>query len=172
MKDSRKSFPEILKNLHEIEFDYLDGEGIDFEPYTEFLSAEETQNWLIAWTGNPQADASAYLVFGQDGTGGYAAIWFARPNDDVLSQPIVFFGSEGELGVIASNFSDYLWLLACGYGPCEAVSCLDDDRPENYDFVKFAEKYAKTPRRVAVEIVESAKKEYPNFENSIAAMCR
>ncbi|WP_206074292.1 hypothetical protein [Marinobacter fuscus] len=50
MQVTGQAFPDVLKKLHELEFNYLDGEGIDFEPYTEFLSEEETNEWLSAWT--------------------------------------------------------------------------------------------------------------------------
>lgn len=32
----------------------------------------------------------------------------------LFEQPVVFFGAEGELGIVAANLSDYLWLLAAG----------------------------------------------------------
>lgn len=54
-------FPDLLKKLHQLDFDYADGDGIDFEPYQDFLSPEETAGFLTAWTGNPQADASTLL---------------------------------------------------------------------------------------------------------------
>ena len=106
-----RRFPYALQELHNLEFDYADGEGIDFEPYQEFVALEEVQHWFRAWTGNPNANGDEYLIFGQDGTGGYAAIWPTRVDKELLEQPIVFFGSEGELGIVASNFSDYLWVL-------------------------------------------------------------
>ena len=31
-------FPNLLTELHQLEFDYADGEGIDFEPYQTFMS--------------------------------------------------------------------------------------------------------------------------------------
>ncbi|HFX7636876.1 TPA: SMI1/KNR4 family protein, partial [Acinetobacter baumannii] len=31
-------FPDLLKKLHQLDFDYADGDGIDFEPYQDFLS--------------------------------------------------------------------------------------------------------------------------------------
>ena len=61
------------------------------------------------------------IDFGQDGSGGYVAFWLIRLGEDLLRQPIVYFGSEGEIGVVAANFSDYLWLLAGGIGPVEAI---------------------------------------------------
>ena len=90
----------------------------------------------------------------------------------LLAQPIVFFGSEGELGVVASNFSDYLWLLASGHGPYEAIAYLDDDRAQSPLFAEYAAKYATSPRKSAGEIVGSARAEFPNFESDIRKLCR
>jgi hypothetical protein len=63
-----RSMPAILRELNEMEFEYADGEGIDFEPYLDFLSEEETRDWIRAWTGNRSLDGEEFLVFGQDGT--------------------------------------------------------------------------------------------------------
>ncbi|HEY4371765.1 MAG TPA: hypothetical protein VGN52_07560 [Burkholderiales bacterium] len=158
--------------MHEIEIDYNDGEGIDFEPYQSFMSAEETAKWLHAWTGNNDAKADAYLIFGQDGTGGYAAIWNVDPAKGLLEQPIVFFGSEGELGVIAQDFSDYLWLLASGHGPYEAVEFADEGTAPNDEFAAFAAQHAKGPRRGVTEILAAAQAKCPGFVNDIRALCK
>lgn len=108
--------PELLARANRLVYDYADGAGIEFEPFDEFLSAEETERWFQAWTGNPAADGSHFRVFGQDGSGGYTAIWTVRQDTDLLEQPIVFMGLEGETAVVARSFHDYLWLLAAGLG--------------------------------------------------------
>lgn len=168
---TNRSFPQELRELHKLDFDYADGEGIDFEPYDDFVSLEETRQWFHAWTGNPKAMSDAYLVFGQDGTGGYAAIWTTRAHSNILNQPIVFFGSEGEMGVVAQNFSDYLWVLASGHGPYEAVANPDDDKDSNALFTEFATKFATTPRRKINELLQSANDEFPDFKSNILSQC-
>ncbi len=95
--------------------------SIDYEPYPEFDSAEETTGWLRSWTGDKELDGDALRVFGQDGTGGLAACWLVRPGRPLAEQPIVFFGSEGSNGVVAASLPEFLWLLAGGVGPMEAV---------------------------------------------------
>jgi len=170
MPAERRPFPALLARLHEHEFDYDEGAGMDFEPYQSFMSAEETDQWMRAWTGNKSARGEAYLIFGQDGTGGYVAFWNAEPARDLLEQPVVFFGSEGELGVIAENFSDYLWLLASGHGPYEALAYPDDDTEPHAEFAAFAEEHAKTPRRGITGILAAARAKYPNFESDIRAL--
>jgi len=164
------SFPDVLTKLHEIEFDY--DEGYDFEPYQEFQSAEENADWIKAWTGNASLTGSEYRIFGQDGTGGYAAFWLTRPDKDVLDQPIVFFGSEGELGVVASDFKDYLWILAGGLGPLEAIDYDGEKITPNADFTAFAEEHAKDRKKSPKEILTKARKEFPKFEESIRALCK
>jgi hypothetical protein len=164
--------PGLMKELHQMDFDYADGDGIDFKPYPEFLSPEETREWIRAWTGNQSLDGSEYLVFGQDGTGGLAAFWCVRLEAGLLDQPIVFLGSEGERGVIASNFWDYLWLLAGGFGPCEAVAYPGDERPVQFEFSAFASKYAPVSRRSPAEILARAQAAFPDFEERIEALIR
>jgi hypothetical protein len=161
-----------MRSLHLLAFDYGDGEGIDFEPFDSFMAREEAQRWLRAWTGNRDADASDYLIFGQDGSGGYAAIWNILPDHPLLEQPIVFFGSEGDLGVVASDFSDYLWLLASNHGPSEAVSYPDEARKENAEFVRFAEAHAVRPRQSLRAILAQAHDAFPGFSENVMALCR
>ena len=139
------AFPAPLARFSQLSFDYDDGDGIDYEPFTQFMPAEENDSWLQAWTGNPELTADAIRVFGQDGTGGYAAFWLINDQADLLDQPVVFFGSEGERGAVARNFADFLWLMASGYGPREAVEyppLNDEPRRIQPDMVTLAEQYA------------------------------
>jgi len=170
MMPSDRVMPLLLRELSQIEFDYADGDGIDFEPFDEFLSADETKNWIRAWTGNSSLDGTEYLIFGQDGSGGYAAFWCVRPDTELLEQPIVFFGSEGELGVVARDFSDYLWLLAGNLGPYEAIACPDDKRATHPEFAAFAGAHSTTPRKAPLEVTRRALAEFPQFEDDIRAL--
>lgn len=164
--------PQIMKELHKMPFDYGDGDGFDFEPYDEFLSETETVEWLQAWTGNDDIDKSEFLVFGMDGTGGYAAFWLKRPESKLTDQPIVFLGSEGEVLVLAQSFGDYLWLLAEGYGPCEVANEEPASKEFTSDFLSFAEKHSTVAKRSSDEILESANAEFPDFEEYIDEMCK
>ncbi|TGA92511.1 SMI1/KNR4 family protein [Streptomyces palmae] len=157
-----------------VSFDYDGGEGVDFEPFDTFLSAEETTDWFQAWTGNDDLNGDDFRVFGQDGTGGYAAIWLTRPHHDLVDQPIVFLGSEGETGVVARDLPDFLWLLAEGFGPREAAISYEPDwvaRP-NEQLTAVAEKFAPDQRRTAGDVIESAAREFPGFDDTIMELCR
>jgi hypothetical protein len=172
MRRLHREMPGVMQQLHRLELDYADGNGIDFEPYSEFLSEDETRNWIRAWTGNASLEGAEYRIFGQDGTGGYAAFWCIRPDASVFDQPIAFFGSEGELGVVANDFRDYLWLLAGGFGPHEALSYPDEERPAHPEFTRFAIEHALGNRRTPAEILARARSSFPEFEASIHSLCR
>ncbi|MFG2592881.1 SMI1/KNR4 family protein [Streptomyces sp. NPDC048438] len=177
-----RSFPEALAEVAGVDFyddRYLtvdeDGDEdhrFDFEPNPYFETAEWTTGMFRSWTGNKEADGDAYLVFGQDGAGGRAMIWRARPGRPLADQPVVFLGSEGECGVVAGSLSGFLWVLADGYGPMEAAlaSALESEPDEQ--LTRIAERHATTPRRTAQEIVTGARAEFPTFEEDIHALCR
>jgi hypothetical protein len=172
MSQPEQVMPALLQELHTLEFNYTGGEGIDFEPYSEFLSEEKTRTWIRAWTGNKELKGTEYRVFGQDGTGGYAAFWLVRPGDDILGQPIVFFGSEGGVGIVAANFNDYLWLLAGGVGPVEAILFPGLNRRPDPVFTVFAQRHSSTPRLGPWEVIAKAQTEFPSFAQEIQAACR
>jgi hypothetical protein len=172
MRELHREMPGVMKELHLLEFDYAHGRGMDFEPYPEFLGEEETRKWIRAWTGNRSLDGAEYRVFGQDGTGGYATFWCVRPDVGVLEQPIVYFDSEGALGVLAYDFWDYLWLLAGGFGPYEALAHADEERAPHAEFTAFANTHAAANKSTPAQVLARARAAFPDFEASIRALCR
>jgi hypothetical protein len=168
------ALPAALVEAHEPGFDYNHGDGVDFEPYDEFMDAAETAQWWRAWTGNPDVDGVQFRVFGQDGTGGMAAFWLVRPGADIGEQPVVFLGSEGAAGVVARDLASYLWLLAAGLGPMEVVeySSVDDLREQDPDRTAVALRHAPSAQQPPSAIVAAAREEFPNFAADVAAQCR
>lgn len=164
------TFPPLLQKLHQLEFDYDD--GYDFEPYEAFFPAEENASWFKAWTGNASVDGSQFRVFGQDGTGGYAAFWLVHPNQPIEKQPVVFLGSEGEKGVVAIDLDEYLWLLADGVGPYEAVAYSGSEGKPNAQFTTFAKENSRVPALSAREVLAKANEAHPGFSEQIDVLCR
>ncbi|MFJ9448459.1 SMI1/KNR4 family protein [Kitasatospora sp. NPDC101235] len=169
-----RHFPSPLAAALAVPFDYDGGESIEFEPFDAFLSAEDTTDWFRAWTGNDELAGDAFRVFGQDGTGGYAAFWLVRPDRAPADQPVVFLGSEGETGVVASDLADFLWVLAAGLGPFEATTDRDTGRTPHPSPQRtaIAERFAPHRRRPAEAITEQAGREFPDFDDTVPLACR
>ncbi|MBX9422244.1 SMI1/KNR4 family protein [Streptomyces lateritius] len=170
--DDRR-FPPGLAAAMAVRFEYAEGVGVDFEPFEGFRSADETTDWLRAWTCNDGLTGDAFRVFGQDGTGGYAAFWLVRPGRPVVEQPVVFLGSEGETGVVARDLGAFLWLLAAGYGPWEAATSYEPDRaPSPHpELTAVAERFAPDHRAEASAVLEAAAAEFPDFDDRVMALC-
>ncbi|EME99785.1 SMI1/KNR4 family protein [Streptomyces mobaraensis NBRC 13819 = DSM 40847] len=171
--DDRR-LPPPLQALTGVEFEYgTEGDGIEFELYPAFLSTEETAAWFRAWTGNREVTGDAFRVFGQDGTGGLTAAWLVRPAAPLTAQPIVHLGSEGEMGVVARDLSAFLWLLADGFGPYEAVDPRERARPARRvpELAAVAARFAPEGRQSAKTVMDEAARELPGFEDEILRLC-
>ncbi|WP_432086618.1 SMI1/KNR4 family protein [Streptomyces sp. bgisy095] len=174
-QDDRR-FPVALAAAMAVRLDRFGRDGVDFEPYESFLSAEDTTDWFRAWTGDDDLNGDAFRVFGQDGTGGYAAFWLIRPGREPAEQPVVFLGSEGETGVVARDLGAFLWLLADGIGPWEAATPYASEpgwvpRPDE-DLAAIAQRHAPDRWASAPEIIAEAAGEFPDFDDVIMALCR
>ena len=146
--------------------------GCDFEPYEEFETTEETTSWLQDWTGNDEIDGKNFRFFGSTGSGDYVGFWLVRSDVEVSGQPVVYFGSEGEKGVIARDLGDLLWIYADGKGPADAFDDPGRETQQNEAFQAIAERYAEGGRQSTAEIVSAAQKEFPGFSELIDSLCR
>ncbi|MFJ4918522.1 SMI1/KNR4 family protein [Streptomyces sp. NPDC088725] len=169
-----RQYPPALAAAMAVRLDSMGEDGADFEPCPAFLSADETTEWLRQWTRNGELNGDEFRVFGQDGTGGCAAFWLVRPGRALAGQPVVFLGSEGETGVVASDLGDFLWLLAAGLGPWEAVDSREPDWiPRAHpDLTAIAEQFAPDHRASATAVMERAAREFPDFDDIIMRLCR
>ncbi|HEY4241787.1 MAG TPA: hypothetical protein VGM88_18320 [Kofleriaceae bacterium] len=166
-----RTLPPALAEANAMTYDYDDGNGFDFEPYDQFLDADETTEWIRGWTGSDRLTGEALRVFGQDGTGGYAAIWLARDGKPLAAQPIVFLGSEGERGVVAANLADYLWVLAGGFGPYEAIAYGGSTRELQMEFADLAAKHAPDAEKPARDAIRLAGEAFPDFAAIVDTWC-
>ncbi|MBF9068739.1 SMI1/KNR4 family protein [Streptacidiphilus fuscans] len=167
------TLPAALATALALPFAYVEGNGVDFEPYPAFLTAEDATDWFRAWTGNPEVDGDAFRIFGQDGSGGYAAFWLVRPGLPLADQPVVFMGSEGETGVVARDLADLLWLFAGGFGPKEAIGTPAADwiPGPGEEFTRVARRFAPDRERSAAAVIEQAAQAFPDFEDTVFELC-
>jgi hypothetical protein len=165
-----QTLPVPLQQLNQLFLDEAPDQ-IEFEPYFEFKSASANSSWIKAWTGNRSLEGNEYRFFGQDGSGGRVGIWLTdqRP---ILSQPIIFFGSEGQSGVVSVNFDDNLWLLAGGVGPMESITNPKNPSAPILAFAEFATRHAAQSKKTPTEVQTAAKNAFPNFAEEIRALCR
>jgi hypothetical protein len=167
-----RSFPPVLSALHTLDRGEASGACIDFTPFRSFMAEDDTNTWFRTWTRNEAPGPAPYRLFGADSQGGHAGFWLIRPATPVIGQPIVYFGAERRVGVVARSFSDYLWLLAGGVGPAEAIL----DRPPrpaaNKIFSAFAKKHAQGGKKPRREILAAARARFPTFETELLALCR
>lgn len=174
-----RAFPAALAALSGIGFPWDYDEktedpapgNIDYEPYDEFDSAGETTDWIRAWTGDKELDGAAFRVFGQDGTGGLVTLWLVRPGP-LTAQPVAFFGSEGEVGIVASSLGEFLWLLAGGVGPQEAVEFGAESGVPHDELRAVAEKHSGIGPRTPAEVLAAARAEFPDFADLVRSWCR
>lgn len=171
-----RQFPAALAAAMAVRLECIGEDGVDFEPYESFLTADETTEWFRAWTGNSELSGDDFRVFGQDGTGGIAAFWLVRPGRELVEQPVVFLGSEGETGVVARDLGAFLWLLADGLGPWEAATSYGPEparAPQaSRDLAAIAERFAPDCRASATAIIAQAAQEFADFDDTIMKLCR
>jgi hypothetical protein len=162
--------PPALAEAADAEYGDRDGGGMDWEPFDEFMSAEETTEWIRAWTGNDELDGSVFRVFGTDGTGGFAAFWLVREGRPLAEQPVVFLGSEGEIGMLATDLGAFLWLLAGGFGPREATEYPDWDPRPHPELTEIAQGYAPGTHQTPQDVLAEANREFPDFDETVKSL--
>ncbi|MBD8088995.1 SMI1/KNR4 family protein [Pseudomonas fluorescens] len=166
-------FPPILAELHKLPFEHKDGDGIDFEPFQDFLDASKVESFLKEWTGNDEIKADNFAVFGRDSFGGLVGFWIIDTEKAVEDQPIIFLGLEGEHMVAANNLDDYLWLLAGNHGAREAHEFIHDHLPHDENFTRFAEQHSSSEKRPPSVIVREAFDTHiDRFSRWVNTVCR
>ncbi len=141
------------------------GENIDLE-----LCEQIEPGMLTAWTGNPDAELE-FRIFAQDGSGGVVAFWLVHAGKPYEEQPIVFLGSEGEVGPIACDLADFLYLLAGGVGPYEAIEYgSTSGKPTFPKIGKLAATLAKRDGRSPLDVLAAAADQYLDIHERIAAL--
>ena len=87
---------------------------VDEDAFSTYLDEDELSEKEIASYND------ALLPFATtDGTGGIVAFWIKKGNDDLEKAPIISFGSEGYIGVVAQDLKEFIKLLSFG------AECMD-----------------------------------------------
>lgn len=70
---------------------------------------------FTAWFGTDSDHKKFLSQFAQEGTGGLFCFWNEHGGDDFSASPIAYLGSEGEVGLAARNFDEFLSILSTGF---------------------------------------------------------
>jgi hypothetical protein len=125
-----------------------------------------------AWLGNEDAEHEL-RVFAQDGSGGLVAFWIVDAGGALEAQPIVFLGSEGKTGVVATDLAAFFDLLATGVGPYEAIENGADEGEPLAAVRELAEKHFGKRRKVGVaDVLGEAASAHPDFEDRVRALSK
>ncbi|MEV5572208.1 hypothetical protein AB0L06_19355 [Spirillospora sp. NPDC052269] len=164
--DADEPLPQALQALCV----YQDAPGfgdIDFEMLEAFGSG-----WVKAWTENADSERE-FRVFAINGTGSLVAFWLVHEDRPVEQQPVVLLGDEGDVGAVATDLCDLLYLLAAGIGPFEAVMYgLDEDAEPQPGIARIAEAhFGVRGGRTAEAILADAVAEYSDIQDRLDVLC-
>jgi len=110
-----------------------------------YLNDDIEEDFFESWLDNGETDAEKrkeyaehMLVFANaDGTGSSYAMWIQEGNTNLEEAPIIFYGSEGEIEIVAQNLKELIKILSWG---TEAIGFYhyadNDDDDEDYDYYK------------------------------------
>lgn len=175
--------PPPLRVIMNARYDYDNGKGVAFEPYPELEPVAETGWWLRHWTGNPDVTGEEFRPFGRDGGGGYVCSWIIRKGADLVDQPVVYLGSDGDVAVLTADAWDALWFFAHGFGPHDVPTELEPGErcftPEpdrvvqpHVELSSSADRLAPGRRRPMEQILAEAAVDVPDLRVWVDELCR
>lgn len=149
----------------------------------ELRDPAESDDDIKSWLGALPRDGTRLVVFAQDGTGSLFCLWLRPGHDDVDTAPVVYLGSEGELGVLGKDPAAFLEFVASGvtydghgggfFDPLEAED--DEELPAEVlaRRAKVAEwvmqRTGKKELRKPEELRAEAEAAYPDFADWVTA---
>ncbi len=120
---------------------------------------------LHQWFANQPSVCEQLLPFGRGASGDVYALWLTEGLDENHA-PVVMFGSEGELVVLAQDSQEFCRLLCLGYaeiGLDNPAAC-PTDFDETAPFREFMlERYGFSIPTTAAPIIDEATARFPAF---------
>jgi hypothetical protein len=132
------------------------------------IGMEDVKDWF---PDKPEI-SSQFLPFGRGACGDVYALWLHGSEIQPDTAPVVMFGSEGELPVLASSALEFCRLLCLGY----AEIGLDDPLSEPRDYAEtepfrrfMSERFGFELPENAAPIIAEAESSVPNFAAFVEA---
>lgn len=141
---------------------------LDFEFYEELKF--DGLDGLLGNTDAEQKLSKDFVFFGERGCGSMAAVWLLEGRS-INYAPVVLFGSEGELEVIASDFLTFTALCGLGYDMFQFLRVKDlasawhSENPYLINWLKTTFK-AEAPQNLPVWL-EKVKSMNPNIQQTM-----
>lgn len=132
------------------------------------IGMEDVRGWF---RDRPEV-SQKFLPFGRGACGDVYALWLHSPEVQPDTAPVVMFGSEGELPVLASSALEFCRLLCLGYSEIglDDPSSTPRDFDETEPFRQFMiGRYGYTLPETAAPIMSAAMASAPSFADFVAA---
>ena len=129
-------------------------------------------NDLKGWFPDRPEVYQQFLPFGRGACGDVYALWLHGSGVQPDTAPVVMFGSEGELLVLASSALEFCRLLCLGYSEIglDDPSSAPSDFAETEPFRRYIlERYSFTLPETAAPIMAAAKASAPSFADFVVA---
>ncbi len=116
------------------------------ETYAQsFCIVEDEEDYFETWLDEVSEEkakeySDALEIFASaDGTGAHYAFWFTDGNTDKNKAPIIYYGSEGDIIVVAENIKDLIKMLSFGTECMDGSFChyIDDEASYYKGFLDF-----------------------------------
>ncbi|HWX54409.1 MAG TPA: hypothetical protein VN176_07435 [Verrucomicrobiae bacterium] len=119
----------------------------------------------LAWFVGDESAASQFAVFGCGPDGSLYALWL-HPGTDISRAPVVLLDSESSGNkVVATDFREFLRLLALGYDDPGRFPTLEPEDPDSAEALRswLSEEFELTPPASAAELVAAAQRQHPDL---------
>ncbi|MEE4419087.1 hypothetical protein [Streptomyces bugieae] len=151
MSNAYSPLPELnaLKGLE----DRLAGQY--FAPGFElFAYDDDDRDWFCGMAGPEYLERLIHFAYA-NASGSYYALWRCDDRADLATLPVIFFGDEGDLGVVACGLRELFRLLACEPDDPE------DECPGRQEYVAWLSRnFGLTAPQHAGEVTGPAEKQF------------
>ena len=136
----------------------------DLEGYASFNEQYKPSDWAR----NPAVDEQM-LTFAMDGAGGQFTLW-RQPGRELLDNPVVQLGDDGELHVLAPDFPSFVSLVASGVNLFTRSTDELSPAPQLQEFL--TETWSDRTFDDAATILSTAQAAWPGFEEWMRAQVK
>ena len=136
----------------------------DLEGYASFNEQYKPSDWAR----NPAVDQHM-LTFAMDGAGGQITLW-RQPGRELLDNPVVQLGDDGELHVLAPDFPSFVALVAAGVNLFSRSTDDLSPQPQLQEFL--TETWSDRTFDDAATILSTAQAAWPGFEEWMRAQVK